>query len=110
MTFLFFFFFKQKTAYEITRRDWSSDVCSSDLAPWQPALGLPARAAADLRRVVRRRRLSHALRDRLLALQLAGARVGVRDAARAAARRREFRARKAAVGGRWRDCGQPVRQ
>src|SRR5213075_3358738 len=23
--------FKQKTAYEITRRDWSSDVCSSDL-------------------------------------------------------------------------------
>src|SRR5213075_3326670 len=22
---------KQKTAYEITRRDWSSDVCSSDL-------------------------------------------------------------------------------
>src|SRR5213075_2858373 len=28
---LFFFFFKQKTAYELTRRDWSSDVCSSDL-------------------------------------------------------------------------------
>src|SRR6516162_10561412 len=27
---LFFFFFKQKTAYEITRC-WSSDVCSSDL-------------------------------------------------------------------------------
>src|SRR5881227_1513980 len=25
------FFFKQKTAYEITVRDWSSDVCSSDL-------------------------------------------------------------------------------
>ena len=23
--------FKQKTAYEIVRRDWSSDVCSSDL-------------------------------------------------------------------------------
>src|SRR5213075_2570432 len=29
---VFFFFFKQKTAYEITRRDWSSDVCSSDLS------------------------------------------------------------------------------
>src|SRR5213075_3564284 len=28
-----FFFFKQKTAYDITRRDWSSDVCSSDLDP-----------------------------------------------------------------------------
>ena len=27
----FFFFFKQKTAYEIYRCDWSSDVCSSDL-------------------------------------------------------------------------------
>src|SRR5213083_1184184 len=26
-----FFFFKQKTAYEITASDWSSDVCSSDL-------------------------------------------------------------------------------
>ena len=26
-----FFFFKQKTAYEIIQRDWSSDVCSSDL-------------------------------------------------------------------------------
>ena len=24
-------FFKQKTAYEIVARDWSSDVCSSDL-------------------------------------------------------------------------------
>src|SRR5216117_3675655 len=28
---LFFFFFKQKTAYEIRKGDWSSDVCSSDL-------------------------------------------------------------------------------
>ena len=28
---MFFFFFKQKTAYEIVSRDWSSDVCSSDL-------------------------------------------------------------------------------
>ena len=28
---LLFFFFKQKTAYEIVSRDWSSDVCSSDL-------------------------------------------------------------------------------
>src|SRR3546814_10526134 len=34
---LFFFFFKQKTAYEMRISDWSSDVCSSDLA----------RAAAD---------------------------------------------------------------
>src|SRR3546814_8409615 len=27
-----FFFFKQKTAYEMRISDWSSDVCSSDLA------------------------------------------------------------------------------
>src|ERR1043166_6612407 len=27
----FFFFLKQKTAYEIPKRDWSSDVCSPDL-------------------------------------------------------------------------------
>src|SRR3546814_4595021 len=30
----FFFFFKQKTAYELRISDWSSDVCSSDLAPF----------------------------------------------------------------------------
>src|SRR3546814_5654731 len=28
---LFFFLFKQKTAYEMRISDWSSDVCSSDL-------------------------------------------------------------------------------
>src|SRR3546814_1333426 len=28
-----FFFFKQKTAYELRISDWSSDVCSSDLTP-----------------------------------------------------------------------------
>src|SRR3546814_2405155 len=31
--FIFFFFFKQKTAYEMRISDWSSDVCSSDLQP-----------------------------------------------------------------------------
>src|SRR3546814_10126069 len=41
---MFFFFFKQKTAYEMRISDWSSDVCSSDLTAdvtervtqWQP--------------------------------------------------------------------------
>src|SRR3546814_8489463 len=28
-----FFFFKQKTAYEMRISDWSLDVCSSDLKP-----------------------------------------------------------------------------
>src|SRR3546814_11906141 len=42
-----FFFFKQKTAYEMRISDWSSDVCSSDLHIARP----PARAAPtrDLR-------------------------------------------------------------
>src|SRR3546814_17968095 len=34
-----FFFFKQKTAYEMRISDWSSDVCSSDLVD---AAGFPA--------------------------------------------------------------------
>src|SRR3546814_7833379 len=33
-----FFFFKQKTAYEMRISDWSSDVCSSDLVLLQPRL------------------------------------------------------------------------
>src|SRR3546814_17551336 len=37
---LFIFFFKQKTAYEMRISDWSSDVCSSDLAC--KATALPA--------------------------------------------------------------------
>src|SRR3546814_6628439 len=35
--FIYFFFFKQKTAYEMRISDWSSDVCSSDL-PHRPAV------------------------------------------------------------------------
>src|SRR3546814_8439523 len=31
IVFVLFFFFKQKTAYEMRISDWSSDVCSSDL-------------------------------------------------------------------------------
>ena len=33
-----FFFFKQKTAYEIKECDWSSDVCSSDLMRFATAI------------------------------------------------------------------------
>src|SRR3546814_13478480 len=35
-----FFFFKQKTAYELRISDWSSDVCSSDLQAAGPELDL----------------------------------------------------------------------
>src|SRR3546814_9913412 len=34
-----FFFFKQKTAYEMRISDWSSDVCSSDLQIERAAVG-----------------------------------------------------------------------
>src|SRR3546814_3337802 len=40
----FFFFFKQKTAYEMRISDWSSDVCSSDLTPGR-AVALQQHAA-----------------------------------------------------------------
>src|SRR3546814_8105402 len=36
----YFFFFKQKTAYEMRISDWSSDVCSSDLIVVVLVLGL----------------------------------------------------------------------
>src|SRR3546814_1421484 len=43
--YVFFFFFKQKTAYEMRISDWSSDVCSSDLGLL--SFVLPASAAAQ---------------------------------------------------------------
>src|SRR3546814_19065118 len=38
--FVCFFFFKQKTAYEMRISDWSSDVCSSDLPVIRALLSL----------------------------------------------------------------------
>src|SRR3546814_1468355 len=47
-----FFFFKQKTAYEMRISDWSSDVCSSDLhrerAEWQLDEHMCDRAVGDI--------------------------------------------------------------
>src|SRR3546814_2349678 len=42
-----FFFFKQKTAYEMRISDWSSDVCSSDLG-YTLAQYSPDTAAIDI--------------------------------------------------------------
>src|SRR3546814_6328122 len=42
---MLFFFFKQKTAYDMRISDWSSDVCSSDLAYGHPPQLVPARCA-----------------------------------------------------------------
>src|SRR3546814_1918999 len=50
--FVLFFFFKQKTAYEMRISDWSSDVCSSDLnhPDHSPARPSPPRAILIERR------------------------------------------------------------
>src|SRR3546814_8507879 len=53
--FVFFFFFKQKTAYEMRISDWSSDVCSSDLRRCSRRISHPfaiaiAPSSADLPR------------------------------------------------------------
>src|SRR3546814_20986828 len=42
-----FFFFKQKTAYEMRISDWSSDVCSSDLVDFMEREGLTAPGLVD---------------------------------------------------------------
>src|SRR5213596_2815905 len=44
-----FFFFKQKTAYEIRPCDWRSDVCSSDLTSELQSHGLISYAVFCLR-------------------------------------------------------------
>src|SRR3546814_5132754 len=43
----FFFFFKQKTAYEMRISDWSSDVCSSDLQGLDADARMPLEQGVD---------------------------------------------------------------
>src|ERR1043166_9382210 len=50
---MFSIFFKQKTAYEIPKRDWSSDVCSSDLDHAAASVRLFLERAANAVRAVR---------------------------------------------------------
>src|SRR3546814_16858204 len=45
---LLFFFFKQKTAYEMRISDWSSDVCSSDLTGLNAPAGFDVAIAEEL--------------------------------------------------------------
>src|SRR3546814_16725517 len=47
---MFFFFFKQKTAYEVRISDWSSDVCASDLMMGGKPYGRPMAMTEDDRR------------------------------------------------------------
>src|SRR3546814_1027004 len=52
--FVFFFFFKQKTAYEMRISDWSSDVCSSDLPISADVAGVADRQTVHVRRATQR--------------------------------------------------------
>src|SRR3546814_11740592 len=71
-----FFFFKQKTAYEMRISDWSSDVCSSDLVLERVADGV-----TDDRGLVGRRSLATvvAVLDQLLGVVPGTTSVGEED-------------------------------
>src|SRR3546814_19567375 len=71
---MLFFFFKQKTAYEWRISDWSSDVCSSDLARGgtgdidrmpRGRCGCPHALGSDARHARRTRRCGGRRRDEL---------------------------------------------
>src|SRR3546814_5947784 len=84
-----FFFFKQKTAYEMRISDWSSDVCSSDLST--SPLELPVKLAdlksrLTLALIFQMRPLSD--EDKLRALQLRASRRGLHQIGRASGRER----------------------
>src|SRR3546814_9880261 len=82
-----FFFFKQKTAYEMRISDWSSDVCSSDLpsgsyaanAAWVACAAMAfniARAVDALGAPGRARARWASVRTRLINVRSAERRVG----------------------------------
>src|SRR3546814_7900081 len=60
-----FFFFKQKTAYEMRISDWSSDVCSSDLDRFGVGrLGIDRRRLDARQRIIEQRGLEPVVTDR----------------------------------------------
>src|SRR5213082_968028 len=86
MDYFFFFFFKQKTAYEIVSGDWSSDVCSSDLTSC--ACASSSRASASTRWSTTAARCASSRKSRAASCE--GGQGS--EAARYHARRRERRA------------------
>src|SRR3546814_3023463 len=81
---MYFFLFKQKTAYEMRISDWSSDVCSSDL----PGVRLRVPELLNTNGLEHQRqvedvRARQPLPDRSGAARLHGRRRSVQDAARA---------------------------
>src|SRR3546814_8995677 len=78
-----FFFFKQKTAYEMRISDWSSDVCSSDLrarrrlrAAVQAVIPSHARAGRDYVVIARAETLRRPFADLKQDLEAALKRLG----------------------------------
>src|SRR3546814_9369738 len=73
MWIFYWFFFKQKTAYEWLSSDWSSDVCSSDLLFGRRLVppGMPYSGIIDTDRLLISR---HRLGRQILLLQLHDAR------------------------------------
>src|SRR3546814_20667210 len=66
-----FFFFKQKTAYEMRISDWSSDVCSSDLFVERQAAHRVDREVGDQLLVAERRAAEPRAPERAQELHLA---------------------------------------
>src|SRR3546814_9970829 len=66
--YIYVFFFKQKTAYEMRISDWSSDVCSSDLLAAPAGAGAGGRSHAGSHH--RRREPYHVIRRTRPALTL----------------------------------------
>src|SRR3546814_2980358 len=88
MFFLVFFFFKQKTAYEMRISDWNSDVCSSDLAVALWPFGTDAGAPRAIIAVAHRLRLERPFRAVGARPTAAGAAAGVAQIGRASCRER----------------------
>src|SRR3546814_10197287 len=71
MLLFYFFFFKQKTAYEMRISDWSSDVCSSDLGQTEQG-ARPGRAGVEFTLAVPGPAVGHHARVRLQHVVLQG--------------------------------------
>src|SRR3546814_6240516 len=96
------FFFKQKTAYEMRISDWSSDVCSSDLAVLHRRAALGAGDGDDVRPLreqpgERNLRLRYAMRVRHRADRVNDREVGREIFVRIARRSEERRVGKECV-------------
>src|SRR3546814_3168434 len=69
---VFFFFFKQKTAYEMRISDWSSDVCSSDLRVLLEGAPAPLSALDVSRQFAQGKRAEKKIEDVLRTLAVLG--------------------------------------